>query len=174
MAIDESITAKLRALSERHGTTLFMTVLAGWAVVLGRLANQRDVVIGTPTAGRTRTELEGLIGLFINTLALRIDLAGPLTVSDHTEVLMSEPPSYLKLRARARPLGTAIVKLHLRPEGPSTTRVVMEEVAGDPFTKVLGFNPITDRLVKARNVESLRRLKSMAEGHGPSMEQAAA
>ncbi|HSU17581.1 non-ribosomal peptide synthetase [Longimicrobium sp.] len=79
--LDEALTAALKALSQRHGTTLFMTLLAGWAAVLGRLARQRDVVIGTPTANRGRREIEGLIGFFVNTLALRVDLDGSPTVS---------------------------------------------------------------------------------------------
>ena len=74
--LDEELTAKLKGLGQRHGTTLFMTLLAGWAGVLGRLAGQDEVVIGTPTANRGRTEIEGLIGFFVNTLALRIDLSG--------------------------------------------------------------------------------------------------
>src|SRR6185295_17383914 len=68
------LVAGLKALSRRQGTTLFQTLLAGWAVVLNRLAGQPEVVIGTPTANRGRTEIEGLIGFFINTLAVRIDL----------------------------------------------------------------------------------------------------
>ncbi|HEV2735038.1 MAG TPA: condensation domain-containing protein, partial [Longimicrobiaceae bacterium] len=70
---------ELRALSRREGTTLFMTVLAGWQALLGRWAAQDDVVVGTPVAGRTRRELEGLIGFFVNMLVLRADLGGDPT-----------------------------------------------------------------------------------------------
>ncbi|HEX9936473.1 MAG TPA: condensation domain-containing protein, partial [Longimicrobium sp.] len=76
------LTAGLKALSRRHGATLYMTVLAGWAAVLGRLSGQDDVVIGTPTAGRGRREIEGLIGFFINTLAVRVDLSDAPTVAE--------------------------------------------------------------------------------------------
>src|SRR5579863_5309984 len=72
----EKLTAGLRALSQRHGMTLYMTLLAGWAAVLGRLSGQQDVVIGTPVANRSRLEIEGLIGFFVNTLALRVDMSG--------------------------------------------------------------------------------------------------
>ncbi|XXV18932.1 amino acid adenylation domain-containing protein [Sorangium sp. So ce1182] len=72
---------QLRALGRRHGVTLYMTILASWAVTLGRLAGQDDVVIGTPVAGRTRAEIEPLIGFFVNTLAMRIDLAGDPTLA---------------------------------------------------------------------------------------------
>src|SRR6202044_524984 len=54
--------------------TLFMVVLAGYALLLSRWSGQRDVVIGTPIAGRTRPEVEGLIGLFLNTLPRRARL----------------------------------------------------------------------------------------------------
>src|SRR5690606_19555219 len=82
LVLDEELTAGLKALSLRHGTTLFMTVLAGWATVLSRLSGQEDVVIGTPSANRGRREIEGLIGFFVNTLALRVDLSGAPTVAE--------------------------------------------------------------------------------------------
>ncbi|MET0400041.1 MAG: amino acid adenylation domain-containing protein, partial [Longimicrobiaceae bacterium] len=68
--------AGLRALSRREGATLFTVLLAGWAALLGRYAGEEDVVVGTPIAGRTRLETEGLIGFFVNTLVLRTDLSG--------------------------------------------------------------------------------------------------
>jgi len=82
VVLDAELTAGLKALARRHGTTLFMTLLAGWATVLGRLSGQDDVVIGTPTAGRGRREIEGLIGFFVNTLAVRLDLSGAPTVAE--------------------------------------------------------------------------------------------
>ena len=74
--LDARLTDGLRALSLRHGTTLFTTLLTAWGIVLGRLSGETDVVIGTSVANRTRTEIEGLIGFFVNTLALRLDLSG--------------------------------------------------------------------------------------------------
>ncbi|HEX6373282.1 MAG TPA: amino acid adenylation domain-containing protein [Longimicrobium sp.] len=79
--LDEELTAGLKALGRRHGTTLFITLLAGWAVVLSRLSGRADVVIGTPVANRGRREIEGLIGFFVNTLALRVDLSDAPTVA---------------------------------------------------------------------------------------------
>ncbi|HEX8276906.1 MAG TPA: amino acid adenylation domain-containing protein [Longimicrobiaceae bacterium] len=75
-ALDAGLTAGLRALSRREGATPFMTLLAAWQLLLARYAGQDDVVVGTPIAGRTRAELEGLVGFFVNTLALRTDLSG--------------------------------------------------------------------------------------------------
>ncbi|MFL5540879.1 MAG: amino acid adenylation domain-containing protein, partial [Longimicrobiaceae bacterium] len=89
VVLDEELTAGLKALSRRHEATLFMTLLAGWAVVLGRLAGQHDVVVGTPTAGRGRREIEELIGFFVQTLALRVDLSGGLTVAKLLERVKS-------------------------------------------------------------------------------------
>ncbi len=63
-------------LCRAHRTTTFMALLAVFQVLLGRLSGREDLVVGTPVAGRSRSELEGLIGFFVNTLALRGDLAG--------------------------------------------------------------------------------------------------
>ncbi|HEV3052001.1 MAG TPA: amino acid adenylation domain-containing protein, partial [Longimicrobium sp.] len=80
--LDEALTGALRALSQRHGTTLFMTLLAGWAAVLARLSGQDDVVIGTPSANRDHAEVEELIGFFVNTLPIRVDLSDGPTVGE--------------------------------------------------------------------------------------------
>ncbi|HEU0079610.1 MAG TPA: condensation domain-containing protein, partial [Longimicrobiaceae bacterium] len=66
----------LRALALAEGATPFMALLAAWQILLGRYAGTEDVSVGTPIAGRTRAELEGLIGFFANTLVLRSDLSG--------------------------------------------------------------------------------------------------
>ncbi|WP_244142809.1 condensation domain-containing protein, partial [Paraburkholderia phenoliruptrix] len=76
LQLDAGLTAALRRLSQAHGVTLFMTVMAAWAAVLARLSGQQDIVIGTPSANRNRQEVEPLIGFFVNTLALRLDLSG--------------------------------------------------------------------------------------------------
>ncbi len=69
----------LRGLARGEGATLYMVLLAAFQVLLGRYAGVEDVVVGSPVAGRTRPELEGLIGFFANTLALRTDLSGEPT-----------------------------------------------------------------------------------------------
>jgi amino acid adenylation domain-containing protein len=65
-----------RALESLPGATLFMVTLAAFAALLHRVTGSVDVAVGTPAANRDRPELEGLIGLFVNTLVMRIDLAG--------------------------------------------------------------------------------------------------
>jgi amino acid adenylation domain-containing protein len=69
------LTSALRTFSQRQGTTLFMTLIAAWAALLARLANQQEVVVGTPSANRNQAEIEPLIGFFVNTLALRFDFS---------------------------------------------------------------------------------------------------
>ncbi|HEX2933229.1 MAG TPA: amino acid adenylation domain-containing protein, partial [Candidatus Binatia bacterium] len=67
---------ELKQLSRRQGVTLFMTLLAALKILLGRLSGQTDIVVGSTIAGRSRRELDGVIGFFINALALRTDLSG--------------------------------------------------------------------------------------------------
>ncbi|HEY0602882.1 MAG TPA: condensation domain-containing protein, partial [Herpetosiphonaceae bacterium] len=76
LRIDRDLAADLTALSQREGVTLFMTLLAAFNVLLYRYTGQSDLVVGSPIANRTRAEFTGLIGYFLNTLALRTDLAG--------------------------------------------------------------------------------------------------
>ncbi|HEX2093814.1 MAG TPA: condensation domain-containing protein, partial [Longimicrobiaceae bacterium] len=73
------VSRELRALSRREGATLFMTLLAAWQALLGRYAGQEDVVVGSPIAGRSRRETEGLVGFFVNMLTLRTELEGDPT-----------------------------------------------------------------------------------------------
>ncbi|KAG0204168.1 hypothetical protein BGX28_003783 [Mortierella sp. GBA30] len=76
MTLDAQLTIALKQLSQKHGVTLFMTIIAAWSVVLARLSGHDDIVIGTPSANRSRQEIEPLIGFFVNTLAMRIDMSG--------------------------------------------------------------------------------------------------
>lgn len=86
--VDAQLLTRLKALAQRHGVTLFMTLLAAFDVLLARWSGQADVCVGTPIAGRNQTELEGLIGYFTNTVAIRIDL--------------SDDPTFEQLMSRAR------------------------------------------------------------------------
>lgn len=73
---------KLKSQGQKQGVTLFMSLLAGVALVLSRYSGQPDVVVGTPVAGRNRYEIESLIGFFVNTLVLRSRLNGHETIFD--------------------------------------------------------------------------------------------
>jgi len=81
LVFDAVLTARLKALGMQQGTTLFMNLLAGFSLLLSRLSGQSDVVIGVPSANRPQQELEGLIGFFVNTLALRMNRSGTPSVA---------------------------------------------------------------------------------------------
>jgi len=82
------LTDALRSLARREGVTMFMLVLAAFVAVLQRYSSQDDIVVGTPSANRSRTELEPLIGYFVAMLPVRADLSGD--------------PSFLQLLQRVR------------------------------------------------------------------------
>lgn len=86
--ISMQVRERLEAIARESDATLFMILLAAYATLLHRYSGQDDVVIGTPFAGRHRSELESMIGYFINPLALRVDVSGD--------------PSFRELLARAR------------------------------------------------------------------------
>jgi aspartate racemase len=76
LLLSEPVLERLSALSQQEGATLFMTLLSGFQLLLSRYTGQQDIVVGSPIANRTRSELEHLIGFFVNSLALRTDLSG--------------------------------------------------------------------------------------------------
>ncbi|MGA8431127.1 MAG: amino acid adenylation domain-containing protein [Candidatus Sulfotelmatobacter sp.] len=73
--LDPVVAESLKALSQREGATLFMTLLAAFQVLLSRYTGQDDIVVGSPFTNRQRAEVEGLIGFFVNTVPLRADLS---------------------------------------------------------------------------------------------------
>ncbi|HEX8351781.1 MAG TPA: amino acid adenylation domain-containing protein [Pyrinomonadaceae bacterium] len=77
--VDARLAEGLRALGREGGATLFMVLLAAFDVLLYRYTGRTDLVVGTPVAGRTRAEVENLIGFFVNTLALRTELDGTVS-----------------------------------------------------------------------------------------------
>lgn len=82
LSLSQSLTDSLKSLSQREGTTLFMTLLAAFKIILYRYTSQEDIIVGIPIAGRDRLETESLIGIFINTLVLRTRLDPNWTFRD--------------------------------------------------------------------------------------------
>lgn len=76
LRLSPALSKNLQALGQREGSTLFMTLLSAFAVLLFRYTQQTDISIGTPVANRQHVETEQLIGFFVNTLVLCIDLQG--------------------------------------------------------------------------------------------------
>ncbi|MEV6979174.1 amino acid adenylation domain-containing protein, partial [Kitasatospora sp. NPDC093806] len=114
------LVARLEQVGRAHGATLYMTLLAAYQTVLGRWSGQRDFGIGVPVAGRGHSEVEHLIGLFVNTLVMRAELTGDPTfaelltrVRDHTlDALDHQDVPYER-----------IVR-ELRPERPDTDSLI--------------------------------------------------
>ncbi|MEH1822381.1 MAG: amino acid adenylation domain-containing protein [Nostoc sp.] len=90
--LDDHLTQKLKSLSEKSGATLFMTLLTGFVILLSRYSNQQDILVGSPIANRNRSEIESLIGFFVNILVLRTDVSGN--------------PSFWELLQRVRQVAT--------------------------------------------------------------------
>ena len=82
ISISPAICDQLKSLSRQEGVTVFMTLLAAFQIYLHRYTGQDDVPVGTPIAGRTRPETDGLIGLFVNALVIRADLTGNPTAKE--------------------------------------------------------------------------------------------
>ncbi|MDZ8108279.1 MAG: amino acid adenylation domain-containing protein [Nostoc sp. DedQUE12a] len=79
LELPHSLTQALEALSHQEGVTLFMTLLAAFQTLLYRYTQQEDIAVGSPIANRNHSELEGLIGFFVNSLVLRTDFSGKPT-----------------------------------------------------------------------------------------------
>ena len=73
-SLDKELLAQLHFLSKDQGTTLYMTLLAAFKILLHKYSGQQDICVGSPIANRTQQEVEGLIGFFVNTLALRSEV----------------------------------------------------------------------------------------------------
>ncbi|HEY5741235.1 MAG TPA: condensation domain-containing protein, partial [Terrimicrobiaceae bacterium] len=96
-----SLTGSLRDFSRRHSATLFMTLTAAFKTLLLRYSSQEDIVVGVPIATRSRVDTRGLIGFFVNTVALRTDLSGN--------------PTFIELVARVREAALGAYAHHETP-----------------------------------------------------------
>ncbi|MET9337550.1 amino acid adenylation domain-containing protein [Nonomuraea sp. NPDC003804] len=124
LELDAELTERVAALARRHGATPFMTLLAAFHVLLARLSAQDDLAVATPVAGRTRPELDDVVGMFVNTLVLRARL--------------HDDPSFADLLDRTR--GVVIDALD-HQELPFATLVDALGVPRDPSRQ-----PLTDAL----------------------------
>ena len=98
--ISSSVAKRLGGLSRDLGTTLFATLLAGFSALLGRFTGQDSFAIGTPVTGRPKPELEGVIGLFVNSLVFRVDFSGNPSFRDlvrRTSLALAEDLTHQEL-----------------------------------------------------------------------------
>lgn len=79
--VDAPTRARLEAMAAQQGVTMFAVLLAAYALLLAKLSGQDDIVIGAPVGGRTHAGLEPVVGMFVNTLPLRLDLAAGQSVA---------------------------------------------------------------------------------------------
>ncbi|KAA2280847.1 hypothetical protein FY526_30770, partial [Clostridioides difficile] len=69
--IGKERTEKLKELAARTGTTLYMVLLSAYSILMHKYSGQEELIVGTPIAGRTQEEVQPIVGMFINTLAIR-------------------------------------------------------------------------------------------------------
>ncbi|MFA7241064.1 MAG: amino acid adenylation domain-containing protein [Sulfuricellaceae bacterium] len=82
MSLDATLSAQLKRYADQSGVSRYMLLMAAFAVLLARYSGQRDIVLGSPTANRSRNEVEALIGFFVNTLVMRLTVAADQPFGD--------------------------------------------------------------------------------------------
>ncbi|MGF9966588.1 amino acid adenylation domain-containing protein [Bacillus rhizoplanae] len=85
--LNEATTAGLKQIAKESGSTLYMVLLAGLKVLLYRYSGQKDTIVGSPIAGRSHPDVESLIGVFVNTLAIRSTVDGELSFKQYLEIV---------------------------------------------------------------------------------------
>lgn len=83
---DVDLSSKLKAFSEQNGTTMYMTLFALFGLTTAKLSNTNEIVLGTPVAGRSHKDLEHLVGMFVNNLALKFQTNGDQLLTDYFEL----------------------------------------------------------------------------------------
>jgi len=112
------LTQKLKTISEQNGATIYMTLLAAFNVMLHRYTGQDDLVVGTPTTGRSRNELAPLVGYFVNPLPIRSDLSGN---PKFTDILSQVRKTVVgAIDHQGYPLGLLVEKLQPRRDTSRT------------------------------------------------------
>jgi amino acid adenylation domain-containing protein/non-ribosomal peptide synthase protein (TIGR01720 family) len=165
--LPRALFGSLKELSQREGVTLFMTLLAAFKILLYRYTGQKDIIVGTPIAGRNREQIEGLIGFFVNMLPLRTDL--------------SDEPNFRQLLGRVRataleayahqdlPLEKLVEEL--KPERQTSHTPLFQVVlslANVP-TSVLNLVGLTLQLLPAASTTAKFDLMLSAEEKGDSL-----
>ncbi|MER5733124.1 amino acid adenylation domain-containing protein, partial [Streptomyces sp. NPDC002138] len=130
LELPAEVAAGLRALAARHRTTLFTVSLAALHVLLHRYGGGPDPVVATPVGGRGRSELEGLIGCFVNTLLLRGDVSGDHTFAE----LLDRTTETTRRDFQHQEVPFEQLAAQLRagsPDGPARTMLVLDQAAPD-------------------------------------------
>ncbi len=109
--LDKQSTAQIKSLLAETDTTMYMFLLAAFNVLLSKYASQDDIIVGSPTAGRTHPDLQGVPGMFVNTVALRTAPAGDKTFAQFLEEVKTA--SLQAFEHQSYPLEELIEKLPL-------------------------------------------------------------
>lgn len=166
--LPEALSEQLKSLSQREDSTLFMVLMASFSILLRQYMARDQIVIGSPVAGRTLHEIEGLIGFFVNTVALRTDLSGD--------------PTFRQLLARVRETTTSAYSHQdvpfeqvvdaLRPErGQNQTPIfqiffnMLNSASQQVEIPGLKIEPLTDFIVGAPNIGAKFDLTLVAVEH---------
>jgi non-ribosomal peptide synthetase component F len=150
--LERSLGEALTALGREQGATFFMTMLAAFAVLLYRLSGEEDVVIGSPIANRNNLELQGLIGFFTNTMALRVRLGGnpsfreviararatALGAYDHQDLPFEKVVE--TLAPRRDPSYNPLFQVNFRAQATERPALALSGIAVEPLTVDIGFS----------------------------------
>ena len=163
--LSPSTTRSLKEWTEARRATLFMGLLSGLKVLLHRYTGQSDLVVGSPIAGRTHPEIEGLIGFFLNNLALRTQLSGEMTAN---EVLARVRETTLNAYARQEiPFEAVLEALHPERSLSYTPLLqVMLNLLNTPPQKYRLGNLAVERIPIDRGISRLDLLISLTECAG--------
>ncbi|UII31886.1 amino acid adenylation domain-containing protein [Fulvivirga ulvae] len=143
--LSEEATHKLREISQSEGSTMFMTLLSTYYVLLSKLSNQEDLVVGTPVAGREHADIEQVVGLFVNTLPLRSFPKRELTYRDFLSEMRDQVVSYFdnqqypyeelvdKLRIERDPGRNPLFEVMFSYQSFEQTEVEMSGIKIGPF-----------------------------------------
>nr|MBA2611842.1 amino acid adenylation domain-containing protein [Bacteroidota bacterium] len=139
--IEKELSDELNELSKEQGTTLFMTLLATYMIMLSRYTGQQDICVGTSIANRPHQQLEGLIGFFVNTLALRNEMIETFTFIEFLQLVkMTTLEAYENQDVPFEKVVEEVVKE--RDPGRSPLFQVMLVLLNTPESEKLGFNQI--------------------------------
>jgi len=151
-ALPAALAAELTALGREQGATFYMVMLAVFATLLYRWSGEDDVVIGSPIAARNRLELQGLIGFFTNTLALRVRLAGnpsfrevltrargtALGAYEHQDLPFDKVVE--TLRPRRDPSYNPLFQVNFRAQATQRPGLALSGLETEPITVDIGFS----------------------------------
>lgn len=105
-------SSALKKMADKEGVTMFMLMFAAFSVLLSKLGGQEDLVVGVPTAGRGRAELENMLGMFVNTLPIRINPEGNLSFKEFLSLVKQK--TLLCFEHQSYPYEEMIEGLHLK------------------------------------------------------------